>query len=338
MKIACLVAVVIALSVVGLVPADAAIGCGASITHNVTLTHDIKHCAFDGLDINADNVVVNLNGHTLTGESGNVYTGVRAGGYNGIVVKNGTIKGFGGAVEFDYATGGQISGITSAGDPIVGIDLCGTNDIDVHGNHISGADGGIELNCAPASGNQVKGNTVTGATGAGVLLNGANFNTVHGNVFKHDETGVQIDTSAHNNTVSGNTATDDVDFGYHILSGAYNNVLQNNKVSSGGSHGILVEGASSNNSLLGNRSTGNASDGIEVTSNPTGTILRGNTANGNLSDGIAVLANDSATHLGDNVANNNGSYGILAVTGVTDDGGNTASGNGAANCAGAVTC
>ena len=55
----------------------------------------------------------------------------------------------------------------------------------------------------------------------------------------------------------------------------------------------------------------------------------------NLQDGIDVVESDDT--IARNSANENGDYGIRAVVGVTDDGGNTASGNGnAAQCTNVV--
>src|SRR6185437_2261393 len=71
-------------------------------------------------------------------------------------------------------------------------------------------------------------------------------------------------------------------------------------------------------------------DGIFVGAFSTGITLRGNRADANDGDGIDVRAKGAS--LEDNFAFNNGGWGILAVNGVTDLGGNTASGNGAGQC------
>ena len=74
----------------------------------------------------------------------------------------------------------------------------------------------------------------------------------------------------------------------------------------------------------------------------TGITLIGNTANDNghefsFGNGITIEGTGTGTSLGDNTANDNEQLGISAPAGVTDLGGNRASGNGtAAQCTGVV--
>jgi Right handed beta helix region len=79
-----------------------------------------------------------------------------------------------------------------------------------------------------------------------------------------------------------------------------------------------------------------ARDGIRVEPGAAGTLLQANVATRNGDDGIDV--DSPATTVTANVANDNVDLGIEAVAGVTDGGGNRASGNGnPAQCVG-VTC
>src|SRR5438067_1079791 len=52
---------------VGTAAAEPAVGCGAVITKSTVLTNDIGPCPGVGIIVAADNVVLNLNGHTVTG-------------------------------------------------------------------------------------------------------------------------------------------------------------------------------------------------------------------------------------------------------------------------------
>jgi hypothetical protein len=90
-----LVAAVGAAAVIATASASAAesdvIGCGTVITDSVTLTHDLAGCAGDGLVISADNVTLDLGGHSLGG------TGTGAGILiegSHVRVSNGTVRGF----------------------------------------------------------------------------------------------------------------------------------------------------------------------------------------------------------------------------------------------------
>ena len=68
------------------------------LTHSVRMTADLTGCTGNGLEIGADRVTVDLNGHTLGGTSGN-FDGVVSEGYSDLTVKNGIIENFGGAVR-----------------------------------------------------------------------------------------------------------------------------------------------------------------------------------------------------------------------------------------------
>ncbi|MDF5757217.1 hypothetical protein [Spongiactinospora sp. TRM90649] len=76
------------------VPASASspvVACGDVLTTSVTLTTDLM-CPGAGLTVDADDVVLDLNGHTVTGTGQGA--GVTVDGNTGTVVKNGTIVGF----------------------------------------------------------------------------------------------------------------------------------------------------------------------------------------------------------------------------------------------------
>jgi hypothetical protein len=137
-----------------------------------------------------------------------------------------------------------------------------------------------------------------------------------------------------NQLPSVGTYPDQVHFGLYVAGNG--NVIKQNRVGDWiGTNIMLASGA--NNKLLENEVFGatgpinqpaqlaHFSDGIFVGAFTAGTVVRGNTSTDNLLDGIQVQGVQS--HIGDNVANDNGDLGIEAVAGVTDTGGNTASGN-----------
>jgi hypothetical protein len=76
-------------------PADAAdLACGATITRNTVLEHDLTDCPAVGLRIGADHVTLDLNGHSVSGASGgNRAHGILNVGHDGVVVSNGTVTG-----------------------------------------------------------------------------------------------------------------------------------------------------------------------------------------------------------------------------------------------------
>jgi hypothetical protein len=74
--------------------------CGQVITQNVILTSNLNCAETDGLIVNAGNIVVDLNGHTISGPDVDSDTktsskvGIMIPNVNNVVVQDGTIEGF----------------------------------------------------------------------------------------------------------------------------------------------------------------------------------------------------------------------------------------------------
>jgi hypothetical protein len=96
--------------------------CGDVIKQDVKLTHDLNCTASstNGLVIGKDGVDVNLNGHKLIGPVSGYYGIDNSNGYDGLSVRNGTIKGFGYGVYSYFGSKLNLSELN--------INLKGTND------------------------------------------------------------------------------------------------------------------------------------------------------------------------------------------------------------------
>jgi parallel beta-helix repeat protein len=78
--------------------------CGDTITVDTVLDRDLTGCASNGLVIGADNITLDLNGHTIAGDGKLVRRcprhqlcdfGVANDGHDGVTVGNGSLRGFG---------------------------------------------------------------------------------------------------------------------------------------------------------------------------------------------------------------------------------------------------
>ena len=73
---------------------SAAFSCGLALTENMTLTEDLLGCTGDGIVVTADNVTIDLNGHSIVGFRNERTAGIRAQGVSNLTIKNGTIAAF----------------------------------------------------------------------------------------------------------------------------------------------------------------------------------------------------------------------------------------------------
>jgi len=182
--------------------------CGATILANLKLDHDLT-CAGDALIVGADDITIDLNGHTITGSG--TGSGILAVGRSGVVIEGGTIRNFLIGVQLAASTGVSVKEIRAMGNRD-GIFLIGSsgNTIKeniasensrvgvmlrpgairnstenvVKENTLSDNANGVILVETP-SGNVFKENIITGSTNAGIALNGG----VSGNVIKENTFG-----------------------------------------------------------------------------------------------------------------------------------------------------
>jgi hypothetical protein len=103
-----LLAVLAAILAPGRASADQAhpVRCGDTITRDTRLKNDLVNCPGNGIVIGADNITLDLNGHTVDGDSvvgcEELYTcdfGVdNTAGHHGVTIKDGSIREFATAV------------------------------------------------------------------------------------------------------------------------------------------------------------------------------------------------------------------------------------------------
>jgi parallel beta-helix repeat protein len=274
--------------------------CGKYITQDTTLDSDLLGCEGNGIVIGRDNIRLDLNGHTMSGNNFNY--GVLNYGHRGVVIKGpGTIRFFYYGVGLDNATRNVVQNVTGAFNSAAAISVYETSDTFVANNTSTNSTSGIVV--TEGHRNMIWDNSIAGGIGAGIyLLELSSDNVVARNSVSLMFVGAFLFDSDHNH-FARNTFTEN-GTGVWLIGedGADGNVFHRNVVSLSGG------------------------DGFRVPVNSTDTQLVRNVANQNGADGIDV--DDPATTLTRNTANDNEDLGIEAVPGVTDGGGNRASGNG----------
>ena len=258
-------------------------------TQDVTLTADLGPCAGDGIDIAANNVTVNLNGHTVYAASGPRYgdfAGIRFASVNHSAVEG-----------FAPAKGG---GVTTAEGQVTGFDAGVLID---HGSSNTVTHLNLHDNIGATY-------VIASLLGDGVAVMHSGGNTISHNTVKHngffDDVGL-LGVGSNSNVVEGNVLTNSVgDFGGDGDGFIANPFLELENPDRGMSE--------LSNSILDNTVTGNTGMGISDASDMYATI-QGNAVSNNGVHGIGVsnLQNAAAdTHdvVQDNTSTGN-LYGII---------------------------
>jgi len=177
----------IALSLVLLLTSamKAQISCGTTITSNLTLTSDLDCSGFAGpaITIAADNVTLDLNGHTIITKNNNIASVVIAGGVSNVTITStipgGRITGNGSAAIL--LESGTISNVT-----ISNLDLCGMTPIfpiKQYGNGISTSPSGntilngLLIENVLIDQREISCNIITTSTCSDVIIRNSQFNS-----------------------------------------------------------------------------------------------------------------------------------------------------------------
>jgi parallel beta-helix repeat protein len=198
-------------------------------------------CPGTAIRITADNVVLNLNGNTLTGDGSLLGYGVEATGTDanptleGLRVENGTVRGFlFDGVSVADAPGARVAGVTATDNRSSGIRVEDSPGARVEGN-TAGDNGGTGLQLDRCDGCRVLGNRATGNADAGiVLLDGTGTRVESNTATGNGDDGIRLQTDADGNLVRGNTLTGNGGNGIELDSGATDNLLEGNRATGNG--------------------------------------------------------------------------------------------------------
>jgi parallel beta-helix repeat protein len=320
------------------VAAAGPVSCGEVITTNTKLHADLVDCPGDGVVIGADNITLDLGGHTIDGLGSGAPFGSdgidNSGGFEDVVIKNGTVTEFQQGVTLVGTTANVARNLTVAGNDSYGFFVDGFASGDSNGNQLVGNRvfnnrDGIDLR--GSNGNVIRANSSTGNGGVGIAVTfSSQNNTVNDNVLTgNGGQGIFLLDVANGNDLARNVIVANALTGILIANSSTNDVVAN-RIAQNGGGGLWIASdfplVSGDNVLARNDLTANATDGILVDLGTTGTVVLANDADGNADDGIDIR--NAATTIMRNRADGNVDLGIDAVLGVLDGGGNRAAGNG----------
>lgn len=233
------------------------------------LTRNFTSLVNPAIDVQSDDVTIDLNGHTITSQSG-VDSIVLQDGQTNLVVRNGRITG--GRTAFDYG-GGTTGGahIRIREIEIYGVDeaIHFTNPgyVEVVSCDIRAANDSIYITSTNPFTGRILNNTLVNPV-LGLYLDGMENGTVRGNIIlDDDQSSVQIVLSGHGCVVEKNVVTSLAHSGLYngvavtgndnylvgnivrgsgqvgIIATGDRNKIEGNKVHDSGVHGLLISGA-----------------------------------------------------------------------------------------------
>jgi parallel beta-helix repeat protein len=204
--------------------------CGATIVADLTLDENLV-CAANGLVIGADDIKVNLNGHTIAGSGAGV--GIAMSGRTRITVVGGTVRNFATAVRLLDSTRVSIEDNEFL-DNGEGIDLqSGTRENSIKENQFRNSSIRAIMIRGNSLDNEIKENTFSGNR-VGVLIFGGVRNTLKENIVTASSlAGIRINVFATGNLVVENALTSNlaaVEFLITSTGSATGNVLVENTI------------------------------------------------------------------------------------------------------------
>jgi parallel beta-helix repeat protein len=295
-------------------------GCGAMIKQDTTLNSDLVNCPANGLVIDAPNIILDLNGHTIDGDVNTALTGIdNTAGHDEVKIKNGTIREFTDGISLTAADRNQLSEL-----------------------EVSYNDNGILLD-------QSNTNTIEESSASDNVINGISLTNSNNNIIEessasdNNNDGISL-TSSNTNIIEENSTSDNVNDGI-LFNDSDDNRVRDNSLFDNENFGIAIENGSDLNRIRNNEASNNGHPngmaGIFVDTTSTRTLIEDNFVEWNKVDGIFVNTDPlllTGTTVKDNTANSNGQWGITVQAPNTDGGGNKATGNGQAGQCFNVAC
>jgi large repetitive protein len=327
------------------------VSCGVTITADTRLGADLVNCPNNGIVIGADDITLDLNGHTVAGD-GSPFPSCPEGvscdigidntaGHTGVTIRSGSVRGFDVAVFVLGGRENRLSRLSSAHNTSLGLAIGNSSDSRVDHNS-SAADGVVGLLMFDSHDVRIDHNRISGTTGYAVPIFGSShirteqnrlsdnqhgflLDCCDGNIFRgnRSDSGGAIEiANAQNNRVEENVLRNNGDS--IILGNTKNTRVSDNRItgtgsvpSEAGGFGILLDGGDHNlvqrNMLTGGRGPAIFLTQLEAPSPPDHNVISHNFANKNLVDGIRIDPAATATLVERNTANSNGDDGIDAA-------------------------
>jgi len=234
------------------VPLATSPSCGQVVTTNVVLTANLVCEETDGIIVGAENVVIDLNGHTITGpdvtpDGATVPTakdsskvGVMVPNHNGVTIRDGTIEGFQAGILCTGCQGLTITGVTLK-DNQIGQFSTGATTISTRLSTIVGNAIGIAGHSTQLS--EIVNNIIFDNDLAGITLVNSDDAKVSLNSITESNNGLYIDNQSNDNFLFWNNVklnTIDINNANGLPVNTNNNQFDQNNCDTSNPSGICI--------------------------------------------------------------------------------------------------
>jgi parallel beta-helix repeat protein len=215
--------------------------CRATITVDTTLRADLTNCPGDGIVIGADNITLDLNGHTIDGDAtpgpDDDDAGIRNLGHHGVTIEGGTVREFVHAVVLDGASGNLVRGLTAVANGGTedgrAILLRNGSDENVIEDNDASHNGRSSIALLDSDSNVIRHNTMSGNGVAGFGGFNAHHNRVERNLVANNGDNGLFWSESDDNRIDANTVSGNPESGI-LLEASSRNTVTHNHVSRNG--------------------------------------------------------------------------------------------------------
>src|ERR671910_337251 len=181
--------------------------CGQVITQNVILTSNLNCAESDGLIVDAGNIVIDLNGHTISGPDvdsdtkTSSKTGIVIPNVNNVVVQDGSIEGFQAGILMTGSQNVEVKGMVVKNNQI-GLFSTGSSIVNAHLSIIMNNQIGIAGHSTQQS--TIEDNILFQNTLAGITLVNSDNSVITLNSITESGNGLYVDSQSNNNNINFN--------------------------------------------------------------------------------------------------------------------------------------
>jgi large repetitive protein len=241
--------------------------CGQTITQNTTLASDLTNCTNNGIIIGADDITLDLNGHTIDGDGAAAAKGCGIGtycdagvvnteshhghalnrpGHDGVTIENGTIQEFtNNGVYALGVRGNRLRDLALSNNLFHGVTWGQTEESQIHNISATGSFAGAIL--GEDRDVLIEDSTFSDNEFPGIALFDSSQITIARNILSGNHSGIELNDSDSNRKIHGSN----------------NNRIEENSISGDGFVGLFLD-HSDDNTVTGNHIFENANAAIVV--------------------------------------------------------------------------